>query len=373
MPMFSRRMFHRLLAFGLPAAVAARAAGQTAAYPLNADRGFQGGALSTPPQGLLGAPAAAPAASTSPWAKQLGLELYTVRDRMATDLEGTLATVAALGYKEVEPTDYGGLSAKAYRALLDKNGLSAPSTHATAVMGPDFEKTLEGMQIVGHKYITVAGAASLFAPATVFGPTPPGAAAQAAKAMAALAAKPGGILAAVFPPATADSTKQVVDSYNQAGAIAKKYGMQVLVHNHAIEFQRFPGSDQCPYDIIVGESDPELVVMQMDIGWTCIAGENPLDWWTRYPGRFPLWHVKDCMGLNYFFPQPEQTEMERMNVASNWLAPVGLGMINYGELFQHAATAGLKHYCVEQDNAAAWGDSPAAAGVSARNLVRALG
>ncbi len=349
--------------------MAAIAAAQQAT---DSDQAFMGGTLSAPTtSGIGGFGAQAAAKSTSPWAKQMGLELYTVRDLMGKDQAGTVAKVAALGYKEVEPTGYGGLTAKAYRALLDQNGLTAPSTHATATMGPDFEKTLEGMQIVGHKYVTVSAGGPGMAGRDVFGPQPArgGARGPAPARGGARGPMPGGFGA----PETADTFKKEADMMNQAGAIAKKYGMQILRHNHAIEFQKFAGTDQCPYDILVGQTDPDLVVMQMDIGWACVAGEDPLAWWTKYPGRFGLWHVKDFMGLNYLFPQPEMTERERMSVAGHWMTPVGLGMINYAELFKHASLAGMKHFCVEQDTAANWGDSVAAAGVSYKNLLRDLG
>src|SRR5437016_4181341 len=70
------------------------------------------------------------------WKQQAGLELYTVRDLLAKDFEGAIARVAELGYKEVEPTGYGGLDPKQFRALLDKHKLTAPSTHAGATAGP---------------------------------------------------------------------------------------------------------------------------------------------------------------------------------------------------------------------------------------------
>lgn len=371
MPKFSRRDFAKLAAIGLPLAVSATRAGAQANGPTGSDLAFMGGVLRTEPNGLrslLGGSEGAAAKSNSPWARQIGLELYTVRDMIAKDQAGTLAKVAALGYKEVEPLGYGGLTAKQFRALLDQNGLTAPCTHATAVMGPNFEKTLEEMQTVGHRYVVVAASSSRFAPENVFGPPSPEAEAQRARFMAEMRKNPRRAMAEFFKPATPDSTKRTVDMYNQAGAMTKKYGMQVLVHNHAIEFQRYQGSDQCPYDIIVGQSDPNLVALEMDIGWTCVAGENPLAWWSKHPGRFPVWHVKDFMGLNYLFPQPEMTEQQRMGVAGHWMTPVGLGSINYGELFKHASTAGMKHFFIEQDTAANWGDSIAAAGVSHRNL-----
>lgn len=301
------------------------------------------------------------------WRAQMGLELYTVRDRMAKDPAGTLAAVAALGYKEVEPTDYNGLTPKAYRALLDKNGLTAPSTHASLTPGPDLEKTLEGFQIMGHKYCWV---------------TPPPSPAMASllqrlmKGGAAMPSTPSGqmqMLEAVFPPQTPDDVKRTVALYNQTGAVAKKYGMQILVHNHTPEFEKFPGSQQCAYDIILAESDPELVVMQLDIGWASVAGQDVLAMFQKHPGRFVLWHVKDVMNLQYLFPQPEQTELQRMTAAMPWLVPVGLGGVDYATIFQHAEQAGMKHYCVEQDNAADWGDSIAAAGISAGGLKRVLG
>src|SRR3977135_1800640 len=76
------------------------------------------------------------------WKKQAGLELYTVRDLLAKDFEGTIAKGAALGYTEVAPTGYGGLDPKQFRALLDKYKLIAPSTHAGATAGPGLEKEL---------------------------------------------------------------------------------------------------------------------------------------------------------------------------------------------------------------------------------------
>lgn len=303
------------------------------------------------------------------WSARMGLELYTVRDQMAKDAARTLAAVAALGYKEVEPDDYSGLDPKAYRALLDKNGLTAPSTHATLNPGPKLEQTLEGFQIIGHQYCWVEPPPSPAMASLFQRLMKGGAAAQNPMATPAGAMQ---VLQVVFPKQTPDDVKRTVAMYNQTGAIAKKYGMQILVHNHTPEFERFPGSDQCPYDIILAESDPELVVMQLDIGWAAVAGQDVLGLFQKHPGRFALWHVKDAMNLQYLFPQPEQNELQRMVVAGKWLTPVGLGGVDYRTIFQHAEQAGLKHYCVEQDNAADWGDSLAAAAVSARGLKRAL-
>ena len=97
--------------------------------------------------------AVAHASPAPPWASQIGLELYTVRDLLASDYEGTLAKIAAIGYTEVEPTSYNDMAPREFRALLDRYKLSMPSTHAPARgSGADLEKQLEGFQIMGIKY-----------------------------------------------------------------------------------------------------------------------------------------------------------------------------------------------------------------------------
>ncbi len=98
-------------------------------------------------------------AAVPEWKKQIGLEMYTVRDLMGKDYEGTFAKVAEIGYKEVEPASngYGGMEPKQFRAMLDRYGLSMPSTHVGATAGPDLEKHLEGFQIMGLKYTDDSG------------------------------------------------------------------------------------------------------------------------------------------------------------------------------------------------------------------------
>src|SRR5690348_580176 len=93
------------------------------------------------------------------WKQQPGLELYTVRDLTAKDYEGTIAKVAEIGYKEVEPaTDYAGMQPRQFRAMLDRYRLTAPTTHVGATEGPDLENQLEGFQVMGIQYTEVRGA-----------------------------------------------------------------------------------------------------------------------------------------------------------------------------------------------------------------------
>jgi sugar phosphate isomerase/epimerase len=283
--------------------------------------------------------AALPAARllAADWKKQPGLELYTVRDLTAKDYEGTVAKVAEIGYKEVEPaTDYAGMEPKFFRAMLDRYGLTAPSTHVPATEGPDLETQLEGFAIMGIRYTEIRSA-------------------------------PQGRGARRGP--SEESVKQQAEQLNRHGRLVKKFGMKMLVHNHTMEFQPFEGSALRPYDILLKETDPALVAMQLDIGWASVAGQNILEMFHQHPGRFELWHVKDARGIKLLPPGMPQSE--RLRAVT--LVPVGEGEVDYKSIFAAADLAGMKHYCVEQDNAADWGDSVAAARVSYQRLMKLLG
>jgi len=276
----------------------------------------------------------APAAD---WKRQVGLELYTVRDLTAKDYEGTLAKVAEIGYKEVEASDFANLEPKQFRAMLDRYGLTMPSTHAGAAAGPDLDKQLEGFRIMGIRYTEVHSGGG------------------------------GGGGRGAAP--TEESVKHTAGELNQNGKLVKKFGMKILVHNHTMEFQPFEGSKLRPYDVLLAETDPALVAMQLDVGWASVAGQDILAMFKTHPGRFELWHVKDAKGIKSMTAQMTQQERQR----SAMLVPVGLGEVDYKSIFAAAELAGLKHYCIEQDNAADWGDSVAAARKSYQNLVKMMG
>lgn len=274
--------------------------------------------------------------SASVWKKQPGLELYTVRDLLAKDFEGTIAKVAEIGYKEVEPVGYGGLEPKQFRALLDRHGLRAPSTHAGATDGPNLEKELEGHQVMGFRYTEIHA------------PRPAGGSGARA-------------------PKTEESVKRTAEQYNKYGALAKKHGMKILVHNHAAEFDPLEGSQRTEYDVLLAATDPSLVAMQLDIGWASLAGQNVLEMFRKNPGRFELWHVKDVTGLKSI---PADTPPGRRR---GKFIPIGQGEVDYKPLFANAKQAGLKHYVIEQDNAAENGaDSMAAARANFAGLMKVL-
>jgi sugar phosphate isomerase/epimerase len=297
---------------------------------------------------------AAMAASPIDWRDRVGLQLFTVRDVTATDYPGTLLRVAQVGYREVQTTgSYGSYTAQQIHQFLDAAKLTSPATHVSPRMGPDFERTLEGYQLIGHKYTTVSfgGGAPRPAPA-------PGSAAPTAA--------PAG------PPAarreTRDAVRRTAEQLNQAGAITKKYGIKVIVHNHTEEFEPLADSSQRPYDVLLAETDPSLVAMELDIGWATVAGENALDLFRRSPGRFEVWHVKDCSNLASLDASMNQVARHR----AAKIVPIGEGTIDYKTIFGQAALAGMKHYYVEQDSAPASGDSVGDAAKSYRALIRIL-
>ena len=305
------------------------------------------------------------------WAKQPGLELFTVRDVLGKDFEATLAKVAAMGYKEVEPASgYGGMDPKQFRAVMDRYGLTMPSTHSGASEGPDLEKTLEGFQIMGMKYTEISGPRGAGRGAGGGGGAgrAPGAAGGPGGAGGAGRGPVGGGGRGAQPAMTVEAAKRNAAQLNEHGKIAKKFGMKMLVHNHTGEFAQLAESDLKQYDILLAETDPELVAMQLDIGWASVAGQDVLAMFRKSPGRYELWHVKDAMGLKGM--DPKATMAERQRAAA--LVPVGLGDVDYKTIFASAALSGMKHYCIEQDNASAWGDSMAAAEVSLKNLQRIL-
>jgi sugar phosphate isomerase/epimerase len=278
-----------------------------------------------------------------------GLQLYTVRDRMTADFEGTLARVAEIGYREVEFVGYQNRMPQEVRAILDRVGLRAPSTHATLRPGPDLERQLAGFQAMGHEYARAGGPAAVRPP----GGPPPG-------------PPPGGGFAPPVP--TLDSVRREIAEYHEVAKVAKSYGIKVIVHNHTMEFTRLPDG-RTPFDVMLAELDPSLVALELDIGWATVAGQSAIALFEAHPGRYPLWHVKDMANLAAVNTNGGD-QAARMRAAR--IVPVGQGEIDYGPIFARAGTAGLEHFFVEQDNAADSGDSIAAARTSFEALRRLL-
>ncbi len=244
--------------------------------------------------------------------KYIGLQLYTVRDAMQKDPAGTLAHVAQIGYNSIEGATYTGsetfygMDAKTFAALLKQNGLIMPSSHyrlgeekfngetQKGTILREWDKAVDDAAATGVKYMVCAY----------------------------LSASERGNL---------DHYKQIAAELSKAGERCKQAGIQLCYHNHDFEFQQQDG--RYPYEVLLDESDKNLVKMEMDLYWITKANQNPIELINKHPGRFPLWHVKDMDKT----PERKFTE-------------VGNGTIQFKEIFKHADKAGLKYFFVEQDS-----------------------
>ena len=295
------------------------------------------------------------------WKNQSGIELFTLRDALSKDYEGSLAKLAKIGYKEVEPADpYNNMEPKQYKALLDKYGLKMYSTHSGATDGPNLEKELEGQALMGIKYTDVRAGGGMMPGGAPGGGGPPGAAgAQGRGGDRSGGGAPGtggppgadaarGARGAMpqMPKQTLESVKKSAEEMNKYGKIVQKFGMKILIHNHTSEFDLLQDSKLTQYDVLLAETDPELVVMQIDIGWACVAGQNVLEMFKKNPGRYELWHVKDAKFKDL---DPKLTPSERQFSAK--ITAIGEGDIDYKTLFANAELAGLKYFVIEQDTA----------------------
>jgi sugar phosphate isomerase/epimerase len=244
---------------------------------------------------------------------RIGLQLYTVRELMKTDFAGTIAKVAAVGYKEVEFAGYFDHPPKDVRAILDKTGLAAPSCHVGYdVVEQKWPETLDAAKIVGHKYVICPWIDEK---------------------------------QRVEP----DGWKRAANLFNRAGEASKKVGIQFGYHNHSFEFDPAPSlGGKLPYDFLLAETDPKLVVMEMDLCWISVAGKDPLGYFDKYPGRFPLVHVKDWV-KDATTPSAYQGAMGQSVKFGGRMADVGQGSIDWKKLFARADKAGIKHYFVEND------------------------
>jgi sugar phosphate isomerase/epimerase len=252
---------------------------------------------------------------------RVGLQLYTVREAMKTDFEGSITKVAAIGYKEVEfagiftaDGGYFGHSPKDVRAILDKHGLAAPSCHAGYdVVEKKWPEALEAANIVGHSYIICPWIDEK------------------------QRAEPGG-------------WKRAARLFNKAGEASKKAGIQFGYHNHSFEFDpALSLGGKLPYDFLLAETDPGLVTMEMDLCWISVAGKDPLAYFEKYPGRFPLVHVKDWV-KDSSSSSGYKGAMGQSVQYGGRMADVGQGSIDWKNLFAHSAHAGIKHYFVENDD-----------------------
>jgi len=243
---------------------------------------------------------------------KIGIGLFTLREQLTADVNGTIAKVAKIGYNQVEtyfgyPGKYEvkgfwGLEPKAFNQLLKENNLTSPSGHynTTEFLTSGDDKILkthiEVANSVGQQYFVIPA-----------------------------------LPADIRTNGTLDDYKRMAAKFNTAGELCKKAGLKLAYHNHNFEYKN-QGNGATGYDILLNETDANLVGFELDIFWAVNAGLNPVDLFKKNPGRYKMFHVKDM-------------DKEDKSI----FAEVGSGRIDFKSIFAESKLAGLDYIFTEQD------------------------
>ncbi|WP_419214214.1 sugar phosphate isomerase/epimerase family protein [Maribacter sp. X9] len=223
-----------------------------------------------------------------------GVQLYSFRDGMLKNPKKTLEEIANIGFKEIESAGstkgyYYGLTPSEMEKTCTDLGMKLTSGHVR--LDTDFEQTMEAAVASGQNYVICSSMPS--------------------------------------NGQNVDNYKKVADKFNKAGEACKKLGLKFGYHNHEYEFESDNG--QVLYDVLMDNTQSDLVHMELDLGWVVVAGKDPLAYFQKYPGRFPLWHLKD-MDMK----KKESTEF-------------GKGGLNIALMLQNRELSGVEHIYIEQE------------------------
>jgi sugar phosphate isomerase/epimerase len=228
--------------------------------------------------------------------QRVGIQLYSLRDDARRDLERTIADIAAIGYKDVEllgSMNNFGMPPARLRALLDQNGLRAPSTHVSGNALNDLDRQLDDALALGHEYVIVASLP-------------------------------------ITGQRTPDEYRRWADRLNEAGKRARERKVWIGFHNHANDFERADGV--IPYDVLMDRTDATLLRMQLDTGNLAMAGHDPHEYMRRYGARYWSFHIKDVANLS----AAHDTEL-------------GKGVLDFKRLLASIDRIDEKHLFVEQE------------------------
>jgi sugar phosphate isomerase/epimerase len=240
----------------------------------------------------------------------VGLILYTIRDAMDKDTPGSLKKVADLGYQYLELANYDdgkfyGYAPAEFKKMVDDLGMVVISSH-TQVEAEGI--TLENARMMADAHAEL------------------------------------GVKYCVQPwveeqDRNIETYKRMIGDWNEVGRIMRDVDIQFAYHNHNFEFVNIDGIVPY-YDIFMPEMDKDLITMEIDLYWATKAGQDPVEMFNKYPGRFQLWHIKDMYEENPPFYE----------VIKDDIAPVGAGLIDFKRIFAAKEVAGLKYFFVEDDN-----------------------
>lgn len=256
----------------------------------------------------------------------IGLQLYTLDPNLEHDFEGTLAAVQAIGYRTVELAGLHGRSATEFRQALDAHELRCLSLHVPGepiFPGPNLQGDLDALAVAAH----TLGASQVVMPLFLM---PQGFKAPAGADMLATLIAAGSSLSGA-------DYRRMAEFLNDKGRKLRQRGLRLGYHNHNFEFRPLPEGG-FGLQILLRETDPDLVSFEMDAGWVCAAGHDPLQLLAHHPGRFTQMHVKDIKAStrpNYALQQ-DPTE-------------VGSGAIHWRQILPAAHAAGVRNFFVEQE------------------------
>lgn len=249
---------------------------------------------------------ASPSFALSMNKKEIGLQLYTLREELSKDVKGTLEKVAKSGYATVETYGFSikdqfwGLTPQQLKKILDDNGLKAVSGHynlgSFLYDGNTTEliAAIEAAKVLKNEFLTVPWVDEPFR-------------------------------------RNIEDYKKIASRLNEAAKMCKKAGLKLAYHNHDFEFQKHDGA--IGFDILLKETDKDLVYFELDLYWVIHSGNDPLKLFKENSGRFKMWHVKD---------------KDRKNGDLN--TEVGSGTIDFKPFFAAAKQSGMIHFFVEQEN-----------------------
>ena len=229
-----------------------------------------------------------------PGNKKIGVQVYSVRDALQKDFAGSMKKLADIGYTYIEA--YGmdlegklfGMSATEYKKIVSDLGMKLISTHATYFTPEQAPKVIAASQEAGIKYLIM--------------------------------------------PWLSENMRhdysRIAENLNQVGELFKGTGIKFGYHNHDFEFKKEGG--KTPLEILISETQPELVTFEADLYWVTKGGTNPMELINKFPGRFSLFHVKDADS--------------KLNQAT-----VGSGIIDFETILNNRALAGMEYYFVEDE------------------------
>lgn len=232
--------------------------------------------------------------ATAMLVQNVGIQLYSVRKDMLADAPGTLKKLAAIGFKNLESAgsekgSYYGLQPKEFKNIASGLGMKLLSGHVH--IDQNWQKTVDEAAESGQTYLICSSMPA--------------------------------------EGQTVSNYKHAAEVFNKCGETAAKSNLVFGYHNHDSEFEKENG--QVLYDVLLKETDPAKVKFEMDLGWLIVTGNDPATYFAKYPGRFPLWHLKD------------------MNKTTHHSTEFGKGDVDLKALLAQAKASGMKNYFVEQE------------------------